>query len=77
MRWYYRKLSEGLIIAHARPEFAHQVESLQLACFPTLAEEERFQSRHHVRHIELFGSGQFVPRGIAVTPTLPDCGRSD
>jgi len=53
------------------------MESLQLACFPTLAEEERFQSRHYVRHIELFGSGQFVARGIAFVPTLPDWGRLD
>ena len=60
MRWYYRRLPDGLVITHARPEFADQMESLQLTCFPTLAEAERFKSRHYLRHMELFDSGQFV-----------------
>ena len=54
MRWYYRKLADGLVIAHARPEFAGQLEELQRICFPTLAEEERFKSRHYLKHMELF-----------------------
>src|SRR6516165_10948595 len=74
MRWYYRKLPDGLVITHARPEFADQMESLQLTCFPTLAEAERFKSRHYLRHRELFDSGQFVAldgeRVIGATTTL-------
>jgi 4-aminobutyrate aminotransferase/(S)-3-amino-2-methylpropionate transaminase len=60
MRWYYRKLADGLVIAHARPEFAGQLEQLQRTCFPTLAEEERFKRYHYLKHMELFDEGQFV-----------------
>src|SRR5580700_3872099 len=60
MRWYFRKLADGLVVAHARPEFAVQLEQLQRTCFPTLAEEERFKSYHYIKHMELFDSGQFV-----------------
>ena len=47
----YRKLADGLVIAHARPEFAVQLEQLQRTCFPTLAEEERFKSYHYLKHM--------------------------
>ena len=60
MRWYYRKLADGLVITQARPEHAAQLEELQLVCFPTLADEERFKQRHFLKHIELFDEGQFV-----------------
>jgi len=74
MRWYYRKLSDGLVILHARAEFAGQLEQLQRTCFPTLAEEERFKSYHYLKHMELFDSGQFVAldgdRVIGASATL-------
>jgi len=74
VRWYYRKLSDGLVITHARPEFAVQLEELQRICFPTLAEDERFKSRHYRKHMELFDSGQFVAldgdRVVGATTTL-------
>ena len=74
MRWYNRKLSDGLLITHARPEFALQLEELQRTCFPTLAEDERFKSRHYRKHMELFEDGQFVAmdgdRVIGATTTL-------
>ena len=74
MRWYYRKLPDGLVIAQARPEFAVQLEELQRTCFPTLAEEERFKSYHYIKHMELFDSGQFVAldgdRVIGASSTL-------
>jgi 4-aminobutyrate aminotransferase / (S)-3-amino-2-methylpropionate transaminase / 5-aminovalerate transaminase len=60
VRWYYRKLSDGLVITHTRPEHAAQLEELQRICFPTLAEDERFKQRHFLKHIELFDEGQFV-----------------
>ncbi|MBV9082092.1 MAG: aminotransferase class III-fold pyridoxal phosphate-dependent enzyme, partial [Acidobacteriaceae bacterium] len=74
MRWYYRKLADGLTILHARPEFAFQLEQLQRTCFPTLAEEQRFKARHYLKHMELFDSGQFVAldgdRVVGATTTL-------
>ena len=60
MRWYYRKRSDGLVIIHARPEHAAQLEELQRISFPTLAEEERFKAAHYRKHMELFDAGQFV-----------------
>jgi 4-aminobutyrate aminotransferase/(S)-3-amino-2-methylpropionate transaminase len=74
VRWYFRKLPDGLIIAHARPEYAAHLEALQRICFPTLADEERFKARHYVRHMELFPAGQLVAvdggRVIGATTTL-------
>lgn len=74
MRWYFRKLPDGLVITQARPEFAAQLEELQRISFPTLAEEERFKTRHYWKHMELFADGQFVAldgdRVIGATTTL-------
>ncbi len=33
---------------------------MQRICFPTLAEEQRFKRVHFLKHMELFGDGQFV-----------------
>ena len=60
MIWYYRRLENGLVVMHARPEHAEQLEALQLVCFPTLADDERFKARHYRKHLELFDEGQFV-----------------
>ena len=60
MRWYYRKLADGLVVTQARPEHAAQLEELQRICFPTLAEDQRFKLAHFLKHIELFDEGQFV-----------------
>ena len=74
MRRYFRQLSGDLVITQARPEFAHQLEQLQRISFPTLAENERFQAPHYLKHMELFEDGQFVAlhdeRVIAATTTL-------
>jgi 4-aminobutyrate aminotransferase/(S)-3-amino-2-methylpropionate transaminase len=74
VRWYYRKLPDGLVITHARPEFALQLEELQRTSFPTLAEDERFKSPHYLKHMELFDDGQLVAldgdRVIGATTTL-------
>jgi 4-aminobutyrate aminotransferase/(S)-3-amino-2-methylpropionate transaminase len=74
MRWYYRKLTDGLVIMHARAEFAGQLEQLQRTCFPTLAEDERFKNYHYLKHMELFDAGQFVAldgdRVIGASSTL-------
>ena len=42
MRWYYRRRADGLVITHARPEHAAQLEELQRICFPTLEDAQRF-----------------------------------
>ncbi len=74
MFWYSRRLDTGLVVMHARPEHAEQLEALQLVCFPTLADEERFKARHYRRHLELFDEGQFVAldgeRVVGATATI-------
>jgi 4-aminobutyrate aminotransferase/(S)-3-amino-2-methylpropionate transaminase len=60
VRWYYRKLADGLVITQARPEHAAQLEELQRICFPTLADDQRFKQAHFLKHMELFDEGQFV-----------------
>jgi 4-aminobutyrate aminotransferase/(S)-3-amino-2-methylpropionate transaminase len=57
---YYRRLPDGLVVMHTRPEHASQLEALQRVCFPTLDDAERFKAAHYRRHIELFPDGQFV-----------------
>src|SRR3954471_25066475 len=72
--WYYRKLADGLVVLHTRPEHALQLEELQRLCFPTLADVERFKQRHYLKHLELFPAGQFVVLDgdtvVGATPTL-------
>lgn len=74
VRWHSRTLPDGVTITHSRPEFAAQLERLQRTSFPTLAEEERFEARHYLRHMELFGEGQLMAldgeRVIGATTTL-------
>jgi urease accessory protein UreH len=72
--WYYRRLDSGLVVMHTRPEHAEQLEALQVVCFPTLADEERFKARHYRKHLELFAGGQFVvlddDRVVGATSTI-------
>ena len=60
LRWYYRKLADGLIVLHSQPHLPDQLEELQRICFPTLADAERFKAAHYLKHIQLFDAGQFV-----------------
>jgi GNAT superfamily N-acetyltransferase len=57
---YRRQLANGLIIEQARPEHAVQLEELQVTCFPTLADAERFKADHYRKHMEFFPEGQLV-----------------
>jgi len=72
--WYYRKLPDGLVVLHTRPEHAAQLEELQRICFPTLDDTERFRAPHYLKHIDLFPDGQFVvidgERVVGATTTL-------
>ena len=72
--WYYRRLGDGLVVMHTRPEHAPQLEKLQRVCFPTLDDAERFKAEHYRRHLGLFADGQFVAldgdRVVGATTTL-------
>ncbi len=72
--WYYRRLPDGLIVMHTRPEHAPALEELQRLCFPTLADAERFKAAHYRKHLEVFPEGQFVAldgdRIVGATTTL-------
>jgi 4-aminobutyrate aminotransferase / (S)-3-amino-2-methylpropionate transaminase / 5-aminovalerate transaminase len=74
VRWYYRKLQDGIVLLHSRPEFVDQLARLQRTCFPTLADEERFKSEHYLKHMDLFEEGQLAvldgDRVIGATTTL-------
>jgi len=71
---YFRRISGGLTLLNARPEHAEQLEQLQMVCFPTLADEERFKARHYRKHMQLFPQGQMVvfdgDRVVGATTTL-------
>lgn len=71
---YYRKLQTGLVVTQTRPEHAPDLEALQLVCFPTLDDAQRFKARHYLSHIQLFPDGQFVvidrDRVVGATSTL-------
>ncbi len=72
--WYYRRLSDGLLVMHTRPEHAGQLEELQRICFPTLDDTERFKAAHYRKHLELYPDGQFVAldgdKAVGATTTL-------
>jgi GNAT superfamily N-acetyltransferase len=69
-----QRLSNGIRICSTRPEHAPGLEQLQILCFPTLQDEERFKQAHYLKHIELFPEGQFValdgPRVVGMTSTI-------
>lgn len=72
--WYLRRLANGLIVMHSRPEHAEPLEALQRTCFPTLAEAEILKAPHYRHHIALFPDGQLVvldgDRVVGATSTL-------
>ena len=71
---YYRKLQNGLVVLHTRPQHAPQLAALQRVCFPTLDDAERFKAAHYLHHLDLFPDGQFVVLDgeavVAATTTL-------
>lgn len=72
--WFRRMLRSGIVVMSSQPDHAEQLSALQDACFPTLAEEERFRARHYLRHIAMFPEGQFVAlhgdRVVGMTSTI-------
>jgi 4-aminobutyrate aminotransferase/(S)-3-amino-2-methylpropionate transaminase len=71
---YYRKLSGGLTVLNAQPGHSWQMEELQIVCFPTLADDERFKAEHYRKHMQIFPQGQLVvlygDRVVGATTTL-------
>ncbi len=53
-------LSNGIRVVSTRKEHGPALEELQILCFPTLDDDQRFKSAHYGKHIELFPEGQFV-----------------
>lgn len=70
----YRRRADGITITQARSEHAPQLEALQLSCFPTLDDAERFKARHYLHHLQLFAAGQIVAldgdRVVGATSTI-------
>lgn len=60
MKPFDRILASGIRIRSTGAEHAEALEELQVLCFPTLADEERFKRAHYLKHIEIFPEGQFV-----------------
>ncbi len=67
-------LSSGIEITSTRKEHAPALEELQILCFPTLDDDQRFKRAHYRKHIELFPEGQFVAldreRVVGMTSTI-------
>ncbi len=63
-------------ITQSRPDLVDQLEAVQRACFPTLAEDEIITARHYAAHIEIFPEGQLCvlnPAGEVVACSTDFC----
>jgi GNAT superfamily N-acetyltransferase len=71
---YLREIRGGLMLLQTQSRHCEQLEQLQVDCFPTLDDAQRFKAKHYRRHIELFPEGQFVvldgDRVVGATSTL-------
>ena len=71
---YFKKLRDGLVLMQTQTSHSAQLELQQIACFPTLDDDQRFKGLHYCRHIEIFPEGQFVvvdgDRVVGATSTL-------
>jgi 4-aminobutyrate aminotransferase/(S)-3-amino-2-methylpropionate transaminase len=71
---YFRRIRDNLVLLHTQADHCAQLEQLQFACFPTLADDQRFKAAHYRRHIEIFPEGQFVvvegDRVVGATSTI-------
>lgn len=70
-----QQLPNGLVLQNTAPQHVAQLEGLQRIIFPTLAESEQLKAVHYLRHIQLFGEGQFVitdtgNKVVAMTTTM-------
>lgn len=53
-------MSESFTIVNSTPDMVEQLEAVQRASFPTLAEDEIITARHYAAHIERFPEGQLA-----------------
>jgi GNAT superfamily N-acetyltransferase len=53
-------MQESFAIVNSRLELVEQLEAVQRACFPTLAEDEIITAMHYAAHIQRFPEGQFA-----------------
>ena len=67
-------MDNGLVVQHMQVKHVQQLEELQKIVFPTLASDELINSRHYVKHLEIFPEGQFVitdkDKVIGMTSTM-------
>jgi GNAT superfamily N-acetyltransferase len=65
-----------LLVVNTLPEFTPALEAMQIMCYPTLVDGERFKAAHYLKHIEMFADGQLtallngVPVGATTTLRL-------
>lgn len=53
-------MSERFTVANSTLDKVEELEQVQRACFPSLAEAEIITARHYAAHIERFPEGQFM-----------------
>ncbi len=53
-------MAETFTVVQSRLEMVEQLEAIQRACFPTIAEEELITAAHYAAHIKRFPEGQFA-----------------
>ncbi|RMF88556.1 MAG: GNAT family N-acetyltransferase [Nitrospinota bacterium] len=53
-------MTETFTVVNSRLEMVEQLEAIQRACFPTLAEDEIITAAHYAAHIQRFPEGQFA-----------------
>jgi GNAT superfamily N-acetyltransferase len=53
-------MTETFTVVNSRFDMVEQLETIQRAAFPTLAEEEIITAAHYAAHIERFPEGQFA-----------------
>ena len=53
-------MQESFVIVNSQLAWVEQLEAVQRACFPTLAEDEIITAAHYAAHIQRFPEGQFA-----------------
>jgi GNAT superfamily N-acetyltransferase len=53
-------MPETFRVVNSRLDMVEQLEAVQRACFPTLAEDEIITAAHYAAHIQRFPEGQFA-----------------
>ena len=67
-------MRESFTIINSRLDLVEQLEAVQRACFPTLAEDEIITAAHYATHIRRFPEGQFAVIAQATGRNSAACG---